>query len=427
MSNSHGRRGRGLRADEKVALAQLALPTFALALSITLVSSYLGEVTRHYTQQTVVIGVIIGSEGVMALWVPLIAGAWSDRARSRIGGRLPFVVGGGLPAAVALGVLGFLHSLVSVAVVTAVFFAFYFFAYEPYRAMYPDMVQEEEVAGRAQSTQAVARGFGTGAALLGGGLLLSVARQLPFVVFAVVLVGAIAAFVWLIVRRGVPDQRGRHTGERARDLIPRLGRLLRQHPALRAYLLANALWEMALAALKAFVILYLTLGLGYQLSISALIIGGVALVILVGAAVAGKLGDRFGRLRVVAIAAAVYGIGFLVPIFTTSRALLAAAMPFIALGGGAVMTMAYAVLMPLMPQDEHGLLTGFYSVSRGLGIVAGPILAGLAVTLTKDGPFAATHGFQAIWMVCAAAALASLLPLRRLRRLEKDRRELRRA
>jgi MFS family permease len=426
MPDSNQKRARGLRGEEKVALAQLALPTFALALSITLVSSYLGEVTRHYTQQTLVIGVIIGSEGVMALWVPLLAGAWSDRARTRIGGRLPFVVGGGLPAAVALGVLGFVHSLVSVAIVAAVFFAFYFFAYEPYRAMYPDMVQGEEVAGRAQSTQAIARGCGTGAALLGGGLLLSLARELPFVVFAVVLFIAIAAFVWLIVRRGVPDQRSGHTGDRARDLIRRLIRLLRRHPALRAYFLANALWEMALAALKAFVILYLTVGLGYQLSISALLIGGVALVILVGAGVAGKIGDRFGRLRVVTIAAAAYGAGFVVPAFTTSRALLGAAMPFIALGGGAVMTMAYAVLMPLMPRDEHGLLTGFYSVSRGLGIVTGPILAGLAVSLTGTGPFAATHGFQAIWVVCAAAALGSLVPLRQLRRQRDDRRELRR-
>jgi MFS family permease len=152
----------------------------------------------------------------------------------------------------------------------------------------------------------------------------------------------------------------------------------------------------------------------------------VAVVILVGAAAAGKLGDRFGRLRVVTIASAVYGAGFVVPVFTTSRPLLIAAMPFIALGGGAVMTMAYAVLMPLMPRDEHGLLTGFYSVSRGLGIVAGPILAGLAISLTKDGPFAATHGFQAMWIVCAAASLASLMLLRQLRRQRDDRRELRR-
>ena len=90
------------------------------------------------------------------------------------------------------------------------------------------------------------------------------------------------------------------------------------------------------------------------------------------------------------------------------------------------MTMAYAVLMPLMPKDEHGLLTGFYSVSRGLGLVAGPILAGLAISLTKNGPFAGTHGFQAVWIVCAAAALASLLLLRQLRQQREDRRELRR-
>jgi MFS family permease len=415
--------GRRLRREEKAALAILALPTFALALSITLVSSYLGEVTRRFTHETVVIGVIIGSEGVMALWVPLLAGAWSDRARSRIGGRLPFVVAGALPAAVALGVLGFMSSLPAVAVVTAVFFAFYFFAYEPYRAMYPDMVSSEEVAGRAQATQALARGLGTGFALLGGGLLLSISRELPFAIFAVILVLAAAAFVALIVRRGVPEQQ-RREDETARQLARRLPQLIAEHPALRSYLIANALWETALSGLKAFVILYLTIGLGYSLSTSALMIGGVALVILVGAGAAGKLGDRFGRLRVVTIALVFYGLGFIVPSSTTSKPLIGAAMPFIALGGGAVMTMAYAVLMPLMPDDEHGLLTGYYSVSRGLGIVTGPILAGLAISLTRNGPFASTHGFQAMFIVCGAAALLSLLFVRQLRERREDRREL---
>jgi MFS family permease len=222
----------------------------------------------------------------------------------------------------------------------------------------------------------------------------------------------------------VPKQAQRR-GETARELARRLPRLLARHPALRAYLIANALWETALSALKAFVILYLTIGLGYGLSTAALLIGGVSLVILVGAGAAGKLGDRFGRLRIVTIALVMYGLGFIVPALTTSKLLLGAAMPFIALGGGAVMTMAYAVLMPLMPEDEHGLLTGFYSVSRGLGIVTGPILAGLVIALTKSGPFTATHGFQAMWFVCSAAALLSLLLVRQLRHERADRRQLR--
>jgi MFS family permease len=72
--------------------------------------------------------------------------------------------------------------------------------------------------------------------------------------------------------------------------------------------------------------------------------------------------------------------------------------------------------MPLMPEDEHGTLTGFYSLSRGIGIVAGPILAGVLIAVTAHGPFGGTHGFQAMWIVCAAGAFGSILFVRRLRR-----------
>lgn len=404
----------------------MALPTFALALSITMVSTYLSTVTRRYTQQTVVIGVIVGGEGVMALWVPLIAGAWSDRMRSRMGGRLPFVLAGAIPAAVALALIGFVRSLGLVALVAAVFFCFYFVAYEPYRAMYPDLIDEEQVAGRAQSSQALARGFGTGLALLGGGLLLSIAQPLPFAVSALILLAATGTFVVLVLRRGLHSET-QHRDEKPEGplvLAARLPRVVKEHPALRAYLVANALWETALSALKAFVVLYLTIGLHYKLPTASLIIGGVAVVILVGAGAVGKAGDRFGRIRVARVALIAYGIGFIVPALTTNRGIIAAAIPFIAFGGGAVMTLAYAILMPLMPEGEHGLLTGFYSVSRGIGIIAGPILAGIAIALTSSGPFSATQGFQAVWIVCAVAALTSLLFLRKLREADEDRRDL---
>lgn len=417
---------RPLSGRERGRLEVLALPTFALALAITVVSTYLSEITRRYTQQTTIIGLIIGSEGIMALWIPLIAGAWSDRARTRIGGRLPFLIAGVLPASAALVLIGFLHSLAAVAVAAAVFFAFYFVAYEPYRAMYPDLVDEDEVAGRAQSTQAVARGMGTGFALLGGGLLLSIARELPFVVAAVILLAAVGSFIVLLVRRGLVVAGDTDAdAQTIREITRSVLRLIAKHPALRAYLIANALWEMALSALKAFVILYLTLGLGYKLSTASLIVGAVAVVILLGAIAAGKAGDRFGRLRVLGWALSAYGIGYLALIFTTSRPVIVAAIPFVAVGGGTVMTLAYAVLMPLMPEDEHGALTGFYSVSRGLGIVTGPIVAGVLIELTKSGPFGSTHGFQAMWIVCAAAAFGSLPFLRTLRRADDDRRRLR--
>ncbi len=407
--------GRPLRPQERARLSILALPTTALALAITIVSTYLSEITRRYTHQTALIGLIIGSEGIMALWVPLIVGAWSDRLRTRIGGRLPFLIGGGIPAIAALVLIGFLGSLAAVAAAAAAFFAFYFVAYEPYRALYPDLVDGEEIAGRAQSTQAAARGLGTGLALLGGGLLLSIARSLPFIAAAAVLLIAIVTFVLLLMRSGLPEQ-PRASGP-ARDLARQLPRLVAERPILRHYFLANALWEMALAALKAFIVLYLTIGLGYSLSTASLLIGAVAVVILLGAIAAGKAGDRFGRLRVLQYALVAYGCGYLALVFFTSRPIIAAAIPFVAVGGGTVMTLAYAVLMPLMPDGEHGLMTGFYSTSRGIGIVLGPVLAGGLIAITGTGAFRSTHGFQAMWIVCTAAAFGSIPLVRRMRRL----------
>jgi MFS family permease len=422
-SESPPRESEGrLSGETRFRLGLLALPTYALALSITMVSTYLSEVTRRYTQQTAVIGVIVGSEGIMALWIPLIVGAWSDRVRTRLGGRLPFIIAGTVPAAGAVFLIGLLHSLGLVAAMAALFFAFYFVAYEPYRAMYPDLVGDENIAGRAQSSQALARGLGTACALLGGGLLLSIARPLPFMTAAVVLLVAVGAFVWLVLRRGLV-QSG-EPGEGPRAVARRLPRLVRCHPALRAYFVANALWEMALSALKAFVILYTTLGLHYSLATSSLMIGGVAFVILLSAGISGKLGDKYGRIRVVGIALWAYGFGFLAPALTTSRPVLVAAVLLVGIGGGTVMTMAYALLMPLMPEDEHGALTGFYSLSRGVGIVLGPILAGVAIAVLRP-VFTGTQGFQAMWFICAAAALASLPFLHRLRDADQDRRELR--
>jgi Na+/melibiose symporter-like transporter len=199
-------------------------------------------VTRSYTQDTIIIGIIIGEEGVMALRVPLIAGPWSDQLRSRIGGRLAFVIAGAVPAAIGLLLVGILHSLLAVALAAGLFFAFYFVAYEPYRAMYPDLVESTDVAGRAQSAQAVARGLGTGLglALIGSGLLLTVDRAAPFVFAAVFLLAATGAFVYLVLSQGLAEEQKDTSAAGPREVARQLVGLLSDHPALRTYFMANA-------------------------------------------------------------------------------------------------------------------------------------------------------------------------------------------
>jgi MFS family permease len=407
---------------ERRAILLLGLPTFALALAITVVTTYLPLIARQFTSSSTVVGLVIGSEGMLALVLPLAVGTWSDQLHTRIGGRLPFLIAATPPLVVALAVLGFAGSMAMTVGLVLLFFAAYFVAYEPYRALYPDLVSDEH-AGRSQSVQAVWRGIGTGLALVAGGLLFALVHWLPFTAAAVVTVIAMAVFLLRTTRE--PDDARRDEDEQRgpREAAQELRALVREHPALRAYLVANALWEASLGALKTFVVLFITVGLGMSVSEAALIVGAGALVALGASVVSGRLADRHGHLRVLGIALPLYGIGLLAPALTTATVPLVLVLPLVAFGGGIVMTLPYALLMPMMPHGSHGALTGYYSLSRGLGTMLGPLLAGVAVDGLK-GVFGSTQGYAAIWLVCSGTVLLSVVFLARLGAAREDRERL---
>jgi hypothetical protein len=67
---------RALKPKEWRALAILGLPTFALALAITTVTTYLPVIAAGFAASTVVIGVLIGGEGLLALGLPVVVAAF---------------------------------------------------------------------------------------------------------------------------------------------------------------------------------------------------------------------------------------------------------------------------------------------------------------------------------------------------------------
>ncbi len=389
---------RTLQRSELRILAILGVPTFALALAITTVSTYLPVLAEDFSDSSIVIGLLIGGEGLIALWLPLVVGSWSDRLRTPLGSRLPFILAATPALVLALAVLGFVDSIAEAAIVVAVFFVAYFVAYEPYRALYPDLV-DHEIAGRAQSSQAIFRGLGTFLALVGGGLLISISDPLPFLAAAVLVGLSMGAFCVAGVRH---RRRERPVQEEAMgEVVRRVADLVRGRRELQAFLVANALWELALSALKTFVVLYVTKTLGLSLAGSSLAIGVAATVVLVGALVSGKIGDNLGRARVMRVALLVYGIGLLVPFVSTVPWVVALAAPVVAFGGGVTMSLPYALLMPMMPRGAHGAVTGLYSLSRGVGTSLGPLLAGVAIQ-------AAGEDYRWTWLVCGAAILVSI-------------------
>jgi MFS family permease len=397
---------RVLQRSELRVLAILGVPTFALALAITTVSTYLPVLAEEFSNSSIVIGLLIGGEGLMAIWLPLVVGAWSDTLRTPLGRRLPFIIAATPPLVAALAILGFVSSIATAAIVVAVFFVGYFVAYEPYRALYPDLV-DDAIAGRAQASQALFRGLGTFLALVGGGLLISIGDPWPFLVAAVIVAASLGAFSWVGVRARRRERPAYEDGDIV-GVCRKIGHLVRGQRQLQAFLVANSLWELALSALKTFVVLYVTKTLGLSLAESSLVIGAAAVVVLGGALVSGSFGDRLGRARVMRASLVVYGLGLLVPFLSTVPWVVALSVPLVAFGGGVTMSLPYALLMPMMPRGAHGAVTGLYSLSRGLGVALGPLLAGIAIE-------AAGEDYRWMWLVCGAAILLSIVAMRPLR------------
>jgi MFS family permease len=394
------------KKDHRLALI-LGLPSFALALCLAMLSTYLPVLAHRFTSSTTVIGSLVGGEGLIAVLLPIFVGRLSDRTETRLGRRLPFLVATAPLAALALALLPFAPSLLVMSLEVFGFYVAYFTYFSPYRALYPDLVSDSASA-RAQGIQGVFNGAGLGCALVGGGFLLDLWRPLPYIAAASVMLVVTAVVVAALARRssheGGPPSRG------ARSPFAELWTLLRGDSSLVRFVISNALLTLGLGGLKSFVVLWLTAGLGKSMTFTAGAMTVVALGTVIGALVSGKLGDRFGPGPVLSISLGIFGVGLSVGTFSTSVPILAVAFPFIALSGGAAVALPYALLLKLAPSAKHGIVAGLFDASSGLGTLLGPTLTGLSIDLLRPF-FPASHGYAAMWPVLSLSVLASTLIL----------------
>ena len=395
-----------LRAAGRLALL-LGVPTFALSQCLAVLSTYLPLLAVRFTSSTSVIGLLVGGEGFIAVLLPIWVGRLSDRTASRLGPRLPFLIGAAPVAALALALLPFAGALWIMAAEVFVFYVAYFTYYSPYRALYPDLIAQDQI-GRAQGIQGVLNGAGLGVALVGGGFLLNVWRPLPYLLGAGTLVVCTAVIVFALRDRIAPPSLPQHSiSSPGRDLW----HLLREDKPVLGFVIANALLTLGLSGLKSFVVLWLTAGLGKSITFTAVAMIVVAVGTVVGALISGRLGDRYGAGRVLSVSLLIFGAGLSVGTFSNNVLLLGAAFPIIALCGGAAIALPYAVLTQIAPRHRHGIVAGLFDTSSGLGTLLGPALTGIAIDAIGRF-FPGSHGYAAMWPVLAASVLASTYFLR---------------
>src|SRR4051795_2078243 len=233
----------------------LGLGAFGLALSLTATSAYLPPLLGQFTDSRALIALVLGSEGLFALTLPLVTGPWSDTFETPLGRRRPFMLVALAPMGFCLALMGFMPNLWTTTLVVLAFFFAYYVYEPPYRGLYPDLLPES-IYGRAQSVQHLLRGAALGSALIGGGLLFNAWRPAPFVVAAIVTTAACGAAILFV------HETGGHARvfEGVNAYLKRSWCILKEEPDVRRFLIANSAWEGAFAAARTFVVLYITRG-----------------------------------------------------------------------------------------------------------------------------------------------------------------------
>ncbi|GAA4788776.1 hypothetical protein GCM10023200_24200 [Actinomycetospora chlora] len=380
----------------------LGTPAFGTTFAITAISTYLPTLLG-VESGPLVTGAVIAGEGAAGLLLPIVVGVLNDRRSRVVADRMRFVL-----LAVPLCLAGLLlvaTDLDTVVIIcgAAAYFVGHFAYLTPYEALYPDLVPDR-VSGRSRTAASSWRFAGLGAALIGGGFLIDLWAPAVFLVAAAAVAAGTATLLRVLWSRRDMTLPG--AGGSGAGALRAVGRVVRDREVSRI-LLATLLWNLALQGLKAFVVLFFTVGLGRSASfVSGVVFPLVALGLVAAIPLAGRAADRYGDRPVLAAASAVYGAGLLGAGLTHSWWMILL-VPVPAAAAGTVMTVNYSALMRVLPDEHHGAASGLFLLSRGLGCLVGPLAVGVAVSLAAPA-FPASQGYDAMWFVIGPAVLAAV-------------------
>ena len=170
-----------------------------IPLTTVLIQGQVDEVVPKGSQNTA-IGVALGIGGVLAMAVPPLVGAWSDRLNTRFGRRRPIMVAGTLLTIPGLLILMAANNYPEIVIGYAIIQFFFNAAGAAYAGIIPDVVPAQQV-GRASGFLATMTQLGTGGGL--GVTSLMSHNRLIYLVMGVVAALCLIPTVWAARTEGM--------------------------------------------------------------------------------------------------------------------------------------------------------------------------------------------------------------------------------
>lgn len=340
------------------------------------------------------IGFFMTLDNIAALFIQPPVGAWSDRLRTKLGRRMPFILIGAPIGALAFGIIPLASALPVFVACTSTLLLSMAFWRTPVIALMPDITPSQN---RSQANGIINFMGGLGAIIsfLGGAALYRMNPAFPFWMGSVLVILASALVLLFIREPKVYEQ-----GEAQPGLLQSLGEVIHDpdKSALRI-LLAIFFWFLGYTAIEAFFNLYAINQLGLDAASGAQLLGQLSLIFVIFALPAGYIGSRMGRRATIVtgilLMSAIMVVMYLLPPSTlTIRLTRLPALGVVPVIGVLLMAAGAAwalininslpMVVDMTTAARLGTFTGLYYLFSTLSAIAGPNVNGWIINLTGN-------------------------------------------
>jgi maltose/moltooligosaccharide transporter len=375
--------------------------------------------SQKFGLSAVWVGFFMTLDNIAALFIQPPVGAWSDRLRTKLGRRLPFILVGAPISAVAFGLIPLAAVLPLFVACTSTLLLSMALWRTPVVALMPDITPSEK---RSQANGIINFMGGLGAiiAFIGGAALYKMNPAFPFWLGSTLVILS-AALVLIFIR----EPKNYEEGEKQPGMFASLKEVTSDSDksALRI-LLAIFFWFLGYTAIEAFFTLYSVNQLGLEASDGSRLLGQLSLFFVLFALVSGFIGASIGRKTTISIGlvmmiVVLLGI-FLLPPSTLTTVLtklpVLGTVPVIGLflmvagiAWALININSLPMVVDMTTAARIGTFTGLYYLFSTLSAIVGPNLNGWIIELTGNN----FNSIMLVGSVFMAVALVLMLGVKR--------------
>lgn len=341
-----------------------------------------------------IIGFFMTLDNLAALFIQPPVGAWSDRLRTPIGRRMPFILIGAPIGALAFGLIPLASALPLFVACTSTLLLSMAFWRTPVVALMPD-ITPSPLRSQANGIINLMGGLGAIIATLGGSQLYRLDPAYPFWLGSVlVIVASLLVFAFIREPKEFAEvERGPGMLASLREVLDNPDR-----SGLRI-LLAIFFWFLGYSAIEAFFTLYATRHLGIKAADAVRLAGQQSLIFVLFALPAGYIGASIGRRTTIVLGIAILGSMMLgtfflsagtltTPLFTLPLLGVVPVVGLLLMAGGAGWALininSLPMVVDLTTPARIGTFTGLYYLFSTLSNIVGPNVNGWIIQLTGN-------------------------------------------